>query len=110
MLTCWLPLRCTTKIESYVAELNKKLATGDASVLPTRGPCCEYAIEKADGTLYRATLELSWTGEPFKIACRLDSPSYDTIVEATILGDAKPHSIARAVSRSSAPTCARVLL
>ena len=60
------------------------------------GPCSKYSITKADGEKFNASLELSWAGPPFKgIACKLDSPGYAAICEATkeIKGEAKPYSI-----------------
>ena len=65
--------KCQEAVEGYVAALNAELAAGTSS-LATRGPCSKYTIEKADGTAFYGSLELTWAGEPFKgIACKLDS-------------------------------------
>jgi acetylornithine deacetylase len=82
---------CQKKVEEYVADINAKLEE-----LPTRGPCSKYAITKADGEPFKGSIELSWNGEPFKgIACKLDSPGFAALKQATgeIKGKAEPYSI-----------------
>jgi len=79
----------TVKIEEYVAKINANPSIVENS--ESRGPHSKYELEDA-----KAKLHLKWLGEAENgIACKLDSPGYKAIVDATesVFGSAKPYSI-----------------
>jgi acetylornithine deacetylase len=84
-------------IDGYVKELNETMETS----IPTRGPCSKYTLEGEDVDIKRGTLELTWASDIAEvrqmegIACNLESPGLEAIIQATkeVKGQAKPYAI-----------------
>ena len=84
------------KVNEYVEDLNKNI-----QYLPTRGPCSKYTLEGEDVDVKRGVLEFKWSGEMSEIrsmegiACNLNSPGLQAIIDATakVKGSAEPYAI-----------------
>jgi len=84
---------CMTKVEGYVADVNKNLRSLEG---PAQGTESHFECLDSNGGLVKGAVTLKWEGEPFKgIACKLDSPGFEALCTATksIIGEAKPYSV-----------------
>ena len=87
------------KVDAYVAEINAnpnvliETVAGSASNMPVHGPHSKYTLPEEE---LSGRIEFKWLGEGDNgVACKLDSPGYTAILEATemVLGAARPYSI-----------------
>ncbi len=77
-------------VESYVQRINEDPS---GVLLENHGPHSKYTLD-AEGLKGRVELEWITQGEN-GIACKMDSPGYNALLNATrdVLGDVKPYSI-----------------
>jgi acetylornithine deacetylase len=93
----WDPVVVMNTVQGYIDDINENIDT----VVPTRGPCSKYTLEGDDVDVKRGKVEISWTDDVESvrqmegIACDLNSPGLQAIIDATaeVKGEAKPYSI-----------------